>query len=116
MAFDPLQMQRIRSEVEAFVERKRPPPQVRDQVDLGCLISGQSILVFEVRPAWNGAPGETTEQGVAKATFVKTTEVWKIYWLRSDLKWHPYPPAPQVGSVGKFLSLVEQDSHGCFFG
>lgn len=36
--------------------------------------------------------------------------------MRADLKWHSYPPAPVVGTVEKFLSLVAEDKHACFFG
>ena len=79
-------------------------------------MTGQSIEIFEIRPTWRGAAGEITEHGVAKATYVQARDLWKVYWLRADLKWHPYPPTPQVGSVGKFLALVQEDAHHCFFG
>jgi len=32
------------------------------------------------------------------------------------MKWHSYDPMPQVGSLEKFLALVEEDQHGCFYG
>lgn len=46
----------------------------------------------------------------------KVEAVWKIYWMRADLKWHSYSPAPTVGSIEKFLELVEIDKHACFLG
>lgn len=30
------------------------------------------------------------ESPVAKATYVKTQNIWKVYWMRADLRWHAY--------------------------
>jgi hypothetical protein len=56
------------------------------------------------------------ESPVAKATHVRTRKTWRVFWMRADLKWHAYPPAPIVDTVDAFLALVERDEHGCFFG
>jgi hypothetical protein len=56
------------------------------------------------------------ENPIAKATYVKSTALWKVYWQRADLKWHSYEPTPQVGSIEKFLAVVDEDRYACFFG
>ncbi len=56
------------------------------------------------------------EHPIAKATFVRSTALWKIFWMRSDLKWHGYEPLPVVGSIEKFLATVEKDEYACFWG
>jgi hypothetical protein len=61
-------------------------------------------------------PAEKIEQPVAKATYVRSRGVWKVYWQRADLRWHAYPPAPEVESLEDFLNLVHKDDHACFFG
>ena len=53
---------------------------------------------------------------MAKATYVKKQNVWKVYWQRADLKWHRYDPDPEVPSLQAFLDLVDRDEHACFFG
>jgi len=53
---------------------------------------------------------------VAKATYVRTRGVWRVFWKRSDLKWHGYEPRPEVKSIDDFAALVADDEHGCFFG
>ena len=42
--------------------------------------------------------------------------VWKVYWMRADLKWYSYSPVPTGGNIEKFLELVENDKHACLFG
>ena len=75
----------------------------------------QSVEIFEIRPIWNN-PKEKHEIAIAKATYVKSRQCWRVFWQRSDMKWHRYEPAPEVRLVEDFLALVEQDEHGCFFG
>src|ERR1022692_3564693 len=36
--------------VVQFIEKRRPPPRIRSQVDLAFRINGQSVEIFEVRP------------------------------------------------------------------
>ena len=116
MAFDEIQTQRIKNVVCAYVERHRPPASIRAQVDLAFRLTGQSVELFEIRPPFQGSPGEILELPFAKATFVRTSSTWRVFWRRADLKWHAYPPEPHVESVERFLYLVEQDSHACFRG
>lgn len=116
MAFSEFETRRLEGIVGAFVEKRRPPPHVRPELDLAFRIAGQGVEIFELRPRWRGAPGEIMERPVARATYVKTSALWRVFWMRADLKWHAYPPMPQVGSIEKFLALVGEDKHGCFFG
>jgi len=36
------------------------------------------------------------EEPATKATYVRKTGRWKIYWMRADLKWHAYPTHPEA--------------------
>jgi len=101
--------------VAAFVERRRPPPHLRHQVDLGFSVRGQSVEIFEVRARWDDAT-QTTHKFVAKATFERNSGQWKVYWQRADMKWHSYAPQPRVDTLEEFLALLENDVHACFFG
>jgi len=88
---------------------------IRHQLDLSYKIEEQSIIVFEIRPQWN-KPAVIREHPVAKTTFVKTKNHWKVFWIRADLNWHSYPKKPTVKSVKEFCQLVEEDKNHCFFG
>ena len=115
LALNEIESKRIENAVAAFVERRRPPAHLRDQIDLAFRFDGRSVEIFEIRPRWN-KPDEKVEESVAKARYVKTRGEWLVYWKRADLKWHKYPPKPAVRTLQAFLSLVEEDEYSCFFG
>ena len=115
MALSEFVTKKIEKEVSAFVEMRRPPPHIRDKIDLGYRITGQSVEIFEIRPLWRD-PQEKIEEAVAKATYVKSQKLWKVYWQRADLKWHRYDPDPEVDTLQEFLELVDRDEYACFFG
>jgi hypothetical protein len=115
MALSEFEQKRCEKIVGAFIESRRPPAHVRPKVDLGFRLDGQSVEIFEIRPRWNN-PKEKLEHSVAKATFVKSTGAWRVYWQRADLKWHRYEPAPEVGSLEEFVELVGEDKNACFWG
>jgi len=101
--------------VEEFVARERPPAHLRGEVDLTYRISNQSVVIFLVRPAPRD-PAAKIEDGVGKATYVKRTGVWKVYWCGADLRWHGYTPKPVVDSFAEFLQLLDEDAWNCFWG
>jgi hypothetical protein len=115
MALSEFEIKRCEKLVAEFISRRRPPPHLRDQLDLAFRINGQSIEIFEVRPDWRDK-SQIREHPVAKATYNKRKLAWKILWQRADLKWHSYQPSPEVASVEEFLDVVQHDEYGCFFG
>lgn len=115
MAISDFEIKRCERELDKFMEVKRPPPQVRSQLDFGYRINNQSVELYEIRPEWRN-PSNVREFPFAKTTFVKSKKAWKIYWQRQDLKWHSYEPMPEVKYFEDFLSIVSKDEYGCFFG
>lgn len=115
MAIDILQTVEIIEVMENFLSRKRPPEHIRNQLDIGYKIEDQSIIVFEIRPQWNNKE-IILEHPFAKTTFVKAKNNWKVFWMRSNLKWDSYSPKPTVANLLAFTKLVEEDKHHCFFG
>ncbi|MEW8357038.1 MAG: DUF3024 domain-containing protein [Candidatus Thiodiazotropha sp.] len=115
MAFSEIEKKRHEKKMDEFLRKRRPPPHVRKEVDLGYRLEGQSIEIFEIRPLWNN-PNELIEEQIAKATYVKSQKTWKIFWQRADLKWHRYDPDPEVDSIDDYLRIVENDELACFWG
>jgi hypothetical protein len=100
--------------VRAFLEKHRPQdPKIRAKLDYGFRFHKQSVELIEIRPSLY-RKGKT-EHAFAKATFVRSLGAWKVYWMRGNLKWHPYEP-PTAPSLEAFLELVHADKHHCSFG
>ena len=115
MALNEFERNYVNLEVGEFIERKRPPVELREQVDISYEIDDQSVIIFEIREVFN-KPDLKTKSLIAKATLVKKTKTWKIYWFRSNGKWHLYEAKPQVTKLRDFVKELEEDSHYCFWG
>jgi len=115
MALSEFEIKKFEKIVREYVEKHRPPAHLRNEVDLSFRIRAQSVEIFEIRAMWND-PTEKIEEFVAKATYVKSGNIWKIFWQRADLKWHSYQPEPEVKTLEEFLDVVERDEYCCFFG
>jgi len=115
MTIETLQTLEVIEAMENFIAGNRPPEHIRDKLDMSYKIEGQSIFIFEIRPQWN-KPEVIIEYPFAKTTFVKAKNLWKVFWMRADLKWHNYKPKPTVKSVKEFCKLVEEDEYHCFLG
>lgn len=115
MAFTPKQTADIEAAMADFMAKRRPPEEIREKLDLGWRIEGQSVMIYSIRPMWRDE-SRKIEEPAAKATFVRTTNRWKIYWMRADLKWHSYPLLPEVVFFDEFLAEVNEDGACCFWG
>jgi Protein of unknown function (DUF3024) len=116
VALSEFELARVQRAMDAFMQQRRPPPHIRQKLDLGFRVTGHSVEIFEIRPARRGPADEKHESAVAKATYVRTRGVWRVFWQRRDLKWHAYEPRPEVNSIDEFASLVAEDVHASFFG
>ena len=115
MALNDIERKRVENLVAAYVSEHRPPAHIRDKVDLSFRFSDQSVELFEIRPRGDDHT-KKLEEPIAKAKYVKSRNRWLVYWMRADLKWHKYPPHPEVRTIEAFLKLVEEDEHCCFYG
>ena len=115
MAFTPEQTFSIESSMADFLTKRRPPEEIRHKLDLGWRIEGQSVVIYSIRPFWRDE-SQKIEEPAAKATYIRKTNRWKIYWMRADLKWHSYPPHPEAVFFDEFLVVVDEDENCCFWG
>ncbi len=100
--------------VRMFLNKIRPPSKaIRSKVDFGFRFFGQTVELVEIRPKRTGVG--KIEHAFAKGTFVASRGIWKVYWMRGNLKWHPYEP-PTARTLKEYLDLVQKDEHHCFFG
>ncbi|MBC2703519.1 DUF3024 domain-containing protein [Desulfobacula sp.] len=115
MALSEFEIKRIEKLVGKYIEQRRPKLSLRDDFDISFRISGQSFEIFEIRSRWDD-PSKKIEGSVAKATYIKKSKNWKLYWKRADMKWHWYEPFGESESLEEVLEAIDQDQYGCFWG
>jgi len=115
MSFSEFELGRYRQILDEYMEQRRPPAQLRGQIDVSYRIDGQSVEIFVMRPSYMD-PSQKMKEPIAKAIYVMKGDIWKVYWQRADLKWHGYTPAPEVATLEDFIEIIQSDQHGCFWG
>jgi hypothetical protein len=116
MGFNDVEIARYAGLIEKLIwAKRRPPLHLRDKVREGQRIAGYEIELFLVRPLFFD-PARQVESSIAKARYVKSRNVWKVFWKRADGKWHGYAPRSETKTLEEFLELVDQDANGCFWG
>ena len=101
-----------------FIEENRPPVHVRDQVDIGFSLENRELVLFEIRPRWDD-PSEKFHSEFARAKYIKSRAVWKIYWMRASGKWELYRPEDEeaeVEDITEFFKIVAEDKYHAFGG
>ncbi|REG81845.1 DUF3024 domain-containing protein [Algoriphagus antarcticus] len=115
MAFPPILLRTIESSLTRWLEQNRPKEDIRDQVDLGYNIQSQDIFLNEIRPDWR-KPEQKSTHPFAKIKYTKSSNEWKIYGMRGNLKWHLYDEFGSFDTLDKALDLIMKNPHGSFFG
>ena len=70
-----------------FLAKRRHPPHIRPELDIGYRLIVQRVEIFEIRPQWDN-PSIIREDPFAKVTYVRTQNLWKVFLKRANLKWH----------------------------
>ena len=118
-------LEQFEAEIKYRIEEMRPADlAIRKKLDIGYIIEKQNLFICEIRPAWKdllkGDLGDDYNNyrklPFAKAIYVKSKNIWKIYWHRASGKWDLYKPRPQVKKLSDFFDIVEDDDYGCFKG
>lgn len=114
MAFTPLEKEEIEHLLsECLADRKQHA--AKKGFDIGYKFNNQSIEFFETLPS------SDNEQGffnlpVAKISYVRTQDVWKIYWVRGSLKWQGYLRCSETKKFNEALFFVNEDIDQIFWG
>ena len=115
MAIDIFKTLEIIEAVENYVERIRPEEKLRNEVDISYRIEDQSVIIYEIRPKYNNKT-EILHIDVAKTTYIKSANNWKIFWKLASGLWESYKPKATVKTIAEFVQIVEEDKHACFWG
>lgn len=113
MAFTDLEYHSVSREIELFVGSIRSPLHLRSKIEIVYRITNQTINIGELRLFWRRNTGETSILPVAKITFIRSGNIWKLYWMHGNVKWEFHSDA---ASLAEALNMVRADSSCCFWG
>ena len=114
MPFTEIELKYIESTVGKMCKR-RSPPQFSDKLRTTFEVRSLDVIVYEERPEWHN-PKEWSKTEVAKFKYSRKDGEWKLYWMRSDLKWHAYDMVSPTKSLEEIVKEVDEDPDGAFFG
>lgn len=114
MAFSDIDRQKIKNKVGGLCS-KMTPQHLKNKLRFEYEIENQSVIIYEIRPAFRNL-GEFTKMPIAKLSYVKSGNLWKLYWQRASGKWQRYETGSSAKSLDKLVEEIERDSYGCFFG
>ncbi len=116
MTISEFEKKRFSHIIENYLKALKPPAHLPVDIKIDYRLTNQSIEIFQIRPVYKGESGETYEFPFIKTTYVKSKKIWKIFWMKRDLKWHSYEPDPEVNNLEEFIAVLEKDEYGCFYG
>ncbi len=114
MPFTEFELKYIEKTVGEMCKR-RSPPHLRDKLRTVYVVKGHDVAMYEERPYWKN-PKKWTSHGIAKFKYIKNQNVWRLYWMRQDLKWHLYGAFPESKRLEELVTEVDNDPFGVFFG
>lgn len=115
MSFNEIEEHKYKKIIEDYLKIKRPPENIRDQIDIDYNIDDQSIIIYTNRPSFDDESRKVESPNI-KFTYIKKNNVWKIYWLRANMKWVNYEPSPEFKKLENCIKVLDKDSLGCFWG
>ncbi len=114
MGFSEFELEYIENIVGKLCKR-RSPSHLRHQLRANYVVEEHDVTIYEERPSWDN-PRKWTASGVARFKYNRKQNLWKLYWMREDLKWCPYGPLPESTRIDRLIVEVDKDPHGTFFG
>ncbi len=93
----------------------RIPPEYHDQIRLECKFDGDSAIISERRPDWEGGPN-WSDMAIIRFRYSNRTARWTVYWCDSKHKWHLCDDFEPTESLANLVIEVDEDESGRFWG
>jgi hypothetical protein len=93
----------------------RVPSQALNEVRLSFEIIGNSVTLFEERPAYH-YPSNWETISIAQFRFDDQTTKWNLYCFDRNEKWHLYGSMKPSADFDDLLKEVDRDPTGIFWG
>jgi hypothetical protein len=114
MPFSQIELKHVEKTIGKMCKR-RSPAHVADKLRVSYEIKKNAVIVYEERPGWDD-PQQWSRMPSAKFKYIRKDNIWKLYWMRRDLKWHAYEMPSVTKSLEALVKEVDSDPYGAFFG
>ena len=114
MAIPVLLKKRIELRLANYCEA-RIPQHVRDLLRLAFRFRGNSVTLFEERPAF-ADPSRWVDIVVAQFRYDPATSQWQLHWADRNSRWHVYWDLDPSPDFDVLLKEVDDDPMGIFWG
>jgi hypothetical protein len=104
----------VESRLSKYCSR-RIQSQALNQVRLTFKIRGNSVTLFEERPAFR-YPSNWVTMSIAQFRFDDQTKKWTLYCRDRNAKWHFYHPLKPSAVFDELIREVDRDPTGIFWG
>ena len=94
---------------------KKVPMKYRDKVRVLFKIRGNSVTLYEERPAFF-EKNEWVDIKVAQFRYNPKNNKWQLYCADRNSRWHIYYEIDSTPDLNKLLVEVEEDPTGIFWG
>lgn len=113
MAFTESERKEFEHLVSELIESRKKQAN-KSGFDLGYQFNNQSIELFEIHPSTHNEKG-CFNLSVAKLTYIRTKDMWKIFWMRGSLKWQGFRRCPETNKLNEALLVVDEDADQIFW-
>ncbi len=114
MALSELTKRQVDKALAAYCKAK-VPAYLKDEVRVDFKYRGNSVTLFEERPAFD-RPDTWVDIIVAQFRFDPKPMKWTLYCADRNSKWHLYDEIEPSNKIEDLLKEVDQDPTGIFWG
>jgi hypothetical protein len=114
VAFNDIELQRIKKIVGGFCEEKIPD-HLRNQIKVYHEVRGYAVKIIESRPDFM-RNYEWTESSIARLKYDPDTLEWQLYWMRASGKWQKYAEFKPTNNLQSLVDEIAHDPHRVFWG
>jgi hypothetical protein len=114
MGLPPFTKRLVEKKLQDYCAQK-VPEHARNQLRVGFKIRGNSVTLFEERPAFPD-PSQWVDIVVAQFRYNPSCREWTLYCADRNSRWHEYDDLEANKDFDVLLREVEEDPTGIFWG
>ena len=114
MAFSKMLKSLVEIKLTPYCEKKIPT-HLQDQIKIGFKFRGNSVTLFEERPAFR-TPEAWVTTVVAQFRYDMDTSMWTLYCADRNSRWHEYDDLEPSKNLDDLIKEVEEDPICIFWG